>query len=40
MGRPSRLFLTAERRDGRIAEVRVAGGAVVVCRGRIDTDGR
>ena len=40
MGRPSRLFLTAERRDGQIAEVRVAGGAVVVCSGRIDTDGR
>jgi trans-2,3-dihydro-3-hydroxyanthranilate isomerase len=40
MGRPSRLFLTAERRDGQIAEVRVAGGAVVVCRGRIDTDGQ
>jgi trans-2,3-dihydro-3-hydroxyanthranilate isomerase len=36
MGRPSRLHLTAERRAGKIAEVRVAGGAVVACRGRID----
>ena len=36
MGRPSRLHLTAERRADKIAEVRVAGGAVVACRGRID----
>jgi len=36
MGRPSRLRLTAERRGGQVVEVRVAGGAVVACRGRID----
>jgi trans-2,3-dihydro-3-hydroxyanthranilate isomerase len=36
MRRPSRLHLTAERRSGRVVEVRVAGSAVVVCRGRID----
>jgi trans-2,3-dihydro-3-hydroxyanthranilate isomerase len=36
MGRPSRLHLTAERRGGAIVQVRVAGGAVIVCRGRID----
>jgi trans-2,3-dihydro-3-hydroxyanthranilate isomerase len=40
MGRPSRLHLTAERRDGQVAEVRVAGGAVVVCRGQLDVDGQ
>jgi trans-2,3-dihydro-3-hydroxyanthranilate isomerase len=39
MGRPSRLQLTAERRDGQVAEIRVAGGAVVVCRGQLDVDG-
>jgi trans-2,3-dihydro-3-hydroxyanthranilate isomerase len=36
MGRPSRLHVTAERRKGEVAEVRVAGGAVVACRGQID----
>jgi trans-2,3-dihydro-3-hydroxyanthranilate isomerase len=36
MGRPSRLRITAERRGGKVVEVRVAGGAVVVCRGEID----
>jgi trans-2,3-dihydro-3-hydroxyanthranilate isomerase len=36
MGRPSRLRLTTERRGGEIAEVRVAGSAVVACRGQID----
>ncbi len=36
MGRPSRLHLTAERRNGGVAEVRVAGSAVVACRGQID----
>jgi len=36
MGRPSRLHLAAERRAGEVVEVRVTGGAVVVCRGRID----
>jgi trans-2,3-dihydro-3-hydroxyanthranilate isomerase len=36
MGRPSRLHVTAERRHGKVVEVRVAGGAVVVCRGQID----
>jgi trans-2,3-dihydro-3-hydroxyanthranilate isomerase len=35
MQRPSRLHLTAERRQGDVAEVRVAGGAVLVCRGQI-----
>ncbi len=39
MGRPSRLQLTAERRAGQVAEVRVAGGAVMVCRGTLDVDG-
>ncbi len=36
MGRPSRLNLTAERRNGGVAEVRVAGSAVLACRGQID----
>jgi len=36
MGRPSRLHMTAERRQGEVAEVRVAGSAVVACRGQID----
>lgn len=36
MGRPSRLHVTAERRRGKVVEVRVAGGAIVVCRGRIE----
>lgn len=36
MGRPSRLHLTAERRRGEVVEVRVAGGAVVACRGKIE----
>lgn len=36
MGRPSRLHVTAERRGGKVVEVRVTGGAVVVCRGKID----
>jgi len=40
MGRPSRLHLTAERREGQVAEIRVAGGAVVVCRGRLEVEGR
>jgi trans-2,3-dihydro-3-hydroxyanthranilate isomerase len=35
MGRPSQLRLTAERRQGEIAEIRVAGSAVVACRGQI-----
>jgi trans-2,3-dihydro-3-hydroxyanthranilate isomerase len=35
MGRPSRLQITAERRQGEVVEVRVAGGAMVVCRGQI-----
>ena len=39
MNRPSRLLLTAERRNGEVAEVRVAGGAVVVCRGQIEVPG-
>lgn len=34
--RPSRLEVTVERRQGRVAEVRVAGSATVVCRGQID----
>jgi trans-2,3-dihydro-3-hydroxyanthranilate isomerase len=36
MRRPSRLHVTAERRESEIVEVRVAGGAVVACRGRIE----
>jgi trans-2,3-dihydro-3-hydroxyanthranilate isomerase len=36
MGRPSRLHVTAERRGGEVVEIRVAGGAVVACRGQID----
>ena len=36
MGRPSRLHVTAERRKGEVVEVRVAGGAVVACRGQIE----
>jgi len=36
MGRPSRLSLTAERREGEVVQLRVAGGAVVACRGQID----
>ena len=36
MRRPSRLYLTAERREGTTAEVRVAGGAIVICRGTIE----
>ena len=36
MGRPSSLRLTAERRSGEVTEVRVAGGAVVACRGQIE----
>jgi len=40
MGRPSLLHLTAERREGQVAEVRVAGGAVVVCRGQLDVEGQ
>lgn len=36
MGRPSRLDVTVERRGGKVAEVRVAGGAVVACRGQIE----
>jgi trans-2,3-dihydro-3-hydroxyanthranilate isomerase len=36
MGRPSRLHVTAERRHGEVVEVRVAGGAVVACRGQIE----
>jgi len=36
MGRPSQLHVTAERRQNKIAEVRVAGHAVVACRGQID----
>ena len=36
MGRPSRLRITAERRGGEVAEVRVSGNAVVACRGQIN----
>jgi trans-2,3-dihydro-3-hydroxyanthranilate isomerase len=39
MGRPGRLRLTVERRGGQVAEVRVAGAAVVVCRGTLELDG-
>ena len=37
---PSRLHVTAERRRGEIVEVRVAGNAVVACRGQIDVPGQ
>jgi trans-2,3-dihydro-3-hydroxyanthranilate isomerase len=40
MGRPSRLHVTAERRKGEVVEVRVAGGAVVACRGQIEVPAR
>jgi trans-2,3-dihydro-3-hydroxyanthranilate isomerase len=40
MGRPSRLHVTAERRNGEVVEIRVAGGAVVACRGQIDVPER
>lgn len=33
MGRPSRLFVTVEQRDGAISEVRVGGESVVVAQG-------
>ena len=36
MGRPSGLRIAAVRRGGEVVEVRVAGGAVLVCRGQID----
>jgi len=36
MQRPSRLHVTAELRQSKVVEVRVAGNAVVACRGRID----
>jgi len=36
MRRPSKLQVTAERRKGKIVEVRVAGNAVVACQGKID----
>jgi len=40
MGRPSRLDVTVERRKGNVAEIRVAGGAVLACRGQIDVPAR
>lgn len=40
MGRPSRLNATAERRKGAVVEVRVAGGAVVACHGKINVPER
>jgi trans-2,3-dihydro-3-hydroxyanthranilate isomerase len=40
MRRPSRLHVTAERRGGEIVEVRVAGSAVVACRGTIELPAR
>ncbi len=40
MRRPSRLHVTAERRQGEVVEVRVAGSAVVACRGQIDVPER
>jgi trans-2,3-dihydro-3-hydroxyanthranilate isomerase len=36
MGRPSRMQVTAERNGEEVVEIRVAGGAVVVCRGQIE----
>lgn len=35
MGRPSRLELEAEKRDGMITAVRVGGGAVILARGEV-----
>jgi trans-2,3-dihydro-3-hydroxyanthranilate isomerase len=40
MRRPSRLHVTAERRQGEVVEIRVAGNAVVACRGQIDVPGK
>ncbi len=39
MGRPGRADITVERKAGKISEVRVAGRAVVVCRGEIEVPG-
>ncbi len=35
MGRPSMLFLTADKRDGKVTAVRVAGSSVMVSRGEL-----
>ena len=35
MGRPSRLYLEADKRDGSVAAVRVGGHAIVVAEGRL-----
>jgi predicted PhzF superfamily epimerase YddE/YHI9 len=36
MGRPSRLEVTVERRDGQLAAVRVGGRAVPISEGTIE----
>jgi trans-2,3-dihydro-3-hydroxyanthranilate isomerase len=35
MGRPSRIFVSASRRDNRVVNVRVGGNAVEIARGEI-----
>jgi trans-2,3-dihydro-3-hydroxyanthranilate isomerase len=39
MGRPSRLEVTCERREGRISSVRVGGSSVLVSEGRLTVSG-
>jgi trans-2,3-dihydro-3-hydroxyanthranilate isomerase len=39
MGRPSRIDLEAERRDGALVEVRVGGAAVMVSSGEMEVPG-
>ena len=39
MGRPSRIDLETDRRDGKLAEVRVGGGAVMVSTGEMEVPG-
>lgn len=36
MGRPSKLFLEADRQDGTFTEIRVAGGVVFISKGEIE----
>jgi trans-2,3-dihydro-3-hydroxyanthranilate isomerase len=36
MGRPSRMQVTARRNGDEVAEIRVSGGALLVCRGQIE----
>ena len=39
MGRPSLIDLAVDKTDGAISAIRVAGGAVIVCRGEMDVPG-